>query len=508
MKKIVTTAEMRQIENEANRAGLDDFTLMQAAGTAAAQFITAHTKIPGKFCLVVAGKGNNGGDAFVVGQKLHESGGRVVVLLADELPQSAAAKEAFHLLLATGVEILTYDPADEKQRQYFFKADLVVDGVFGTGFRGEIPPAITPLFSAINHTPAGVFSLDVPSGIDADSGFVAQGAVKADFTLTFHGQKAGTLFYPTKKYTGHVEVLPIGIPGQEGHAGFLTEYEDVFAVLTPRRADSHKGDYGHLLSICGREGFIGAAVLSALGASRVGTGLLTAAVPVPALIPIHTKLPEAMTITLPAGADGGYTEKNDEKVLSALAKKTACLIGCGLGQNSATTGLIEKLVQTADIPLVIDADGINNLTKRIDIIKQAKTPVILTPHMGEMARLLKMPVGTLRQNRIPILQNFAKEYRAVVVLKDSVSAIFSPDGYYWVNQTGNAGLAKGGSGDVLAGMIAGLCAQGIDPVKSAVCAVYLHGLAADLCAKRLSAYAMQPSDILTDLGELFAKQGL
>ncbi len=512
MKEIVTVNRMRQIETASDEAGMSALRLMENAGSAAAAFIRKRVDVHGRSCVVVAGKGNNGGDALVVARKLLEHVGMLSVILADGLPNTGQSKEMLNRLLQLGVEVLPFGADQKLVSKKLAAADLVIDGIFGTGFHGEIPAALQPLFEQINHAVAAVFCLDIPSGVSAESGLAAKDAIQGDFTIAFHCMKAGMLYDPGRSYLGELQVVSIGVPDDLGDQaladGILVEEEEVFSVLKKRPVDSHKGRYGHLLNLCGSTRLPGAAVLSAMGAARVGVGLLTAASPASVLQSLISRLPEAMVLPLQTDDDGLISADNRFEILKMLKRASACLVGCGIGRKDTLSGLLEEMLKSASCPIIVDADGINNLTGRIEILHQAKCPVILTPHMGEMARLLAISTDELRENRIEILKRFVKEFGVIVVLKDSVTTIFEPGGTLFVNQTGNAGLAKGGSGDLLAGMIAGFCAQSIPPLKSAVCAVYLHGRAADFCAARQSQYSMLPSDLLVDLAGIFAKHGL
>ena len=512
MTGIVSVQQMKEIEKACNDMGIDYLRLMENAGSAAAAFIRKKADIRGRNCVVIAGKGNNGGDAFVVARKLFEHEGIVSVILASELPTTPQSKEMLDQLLRLGIEVLPFGSDETAAARKIAAADLIVDGIFGTGFHGEIPVDLRALFAQVNQAVAAVFCLDIPSGVSALDGTVAEGAVRGDFTITFHRVKAGMLYQPAKQFLGELHIASIGIPEELSEKmpeeGIWVEEEDVFSALPKRADDSHKGDYGRLLHICGSVGFSGAAVLSAMGAARVGAGLLTVASPASVLVPLTVRLPEAMTLPLALDTEGMMHSSNISRILEISRNMSACLIGCGIGKKDTLYNLLEQVLKTASCPIVVDADGINNLCGRIEILHQANCPVILTPHMGEMSRLLGITVAELRRDRIEKLKSFTEKYGVIVVLKDSVTTIFEPGGTFFVNRTGNAGLAKGGSGDLLAGMIAGFCAQGIAPLKSAVCAVYLHGLAADMCAERLSQYSMLPSDILTDLAHIFAKHEL
>ncbi|MBQ1237463.1 MAG: NAD(P)H-hydrate dehydratase [Oscillospiraceae bacterium] len=505
MQGIITVDRMKSAEHKSAENGISYLRLMENAGCAAAVSIQKKIDIRGRYCTVIAGKGNNGGDAFVVARKLFENEALVSVILASDLPSTEESREMLDRLLRLGVEVIPYDPANKAAIRKIDAADLIVDGIFGTGFHGEIDPSLLPLFRQINHCVAAVFSLDVPSGINAVNGQAAEDAICADFTVSFHRRKVGTFFDPARKFTGEQESVEIGIPETFGEPdAFLIEESDVFDTLKKRDPAAHKTNHGHLLSVCGSEGYAGAAVLSAMGAARIGVGLLTCASTPNVLSLVNTRLPEAMTLSLSHTDD----KETDKRLLSALDGKTACLIGCGMGRGPVQKETVRQLLSEGECPTILDADGINNILTDINILKQAKAPVILTPHMGEMARLLGISVKELQQDRIEKARAFAAEYNVILVLKDSVTTVIEPGGTCFINQTGNAGLAKGGSGDLLAGMISGLCAQGYSPLKSAVCAVYLHGAAADRCAKRLSMYSMLPSDILEDLARIFAEKGL
>ena len=500
---------MKELEQNSARLGIGYLRLMENAGSAAAVSICSKIDVRGRHCAVVAGKGNNGGDAFVVARKLFEREALVCVILANDLPATEESRENLDRLLRLGVEVIPYDPENPAAVRKIDTADLIVDGIFGTGFSGEIPMSMAGLFDRINHSIAAVFSLDVPSGVNAQNGAVAEGAIRADFTVAFHGVKAGCLYHPAKEYMGEWESVGIGLHEESGlEDGFLIQEADIFETLQKRPADSHKGNFGHLLQICGSIGFSGAALLSAMGALRIGTGLLTCASPASVLTAVNVRLPEAMTLPLSLDSEGNIHSANIGKLIRALDGKSTCLMGCGIGVGKSQKEILREVLQKSCCPIVLDADGINNLASDISILKQAEVPVILTPHPGEMARLLSCSVAELKKDRFEAVKTFCAAYGVIVVLKDSVTTIFEPGGTFFVSSTGNAGLAKGGSGDLLAGMISGLCAQGYPPLKSAVCGVYLHGMAADRCAVRLGQYSMLPSDILQDLADLFAQKGL
>lgn len=509
--RILTSQEMREAEALAVEAGSGFDMLMENAGSAAAVAINEKIPVEGRSCLIVCGCGNNGGDGLVVARKLWESGARVAVLLSGGEPETAQSLAMLNKLRQTEVPVWNAELAPRQTDRAFEEADIIVDAIFGTGFRGRLPERVLPITKKINNTAAAVFSLDVPSGINADSGFACSDAVRADFTVAFDSLKPAHILHPGREYAGEIKTVDIGIPEacreEEVNSHFLIDEDMIFSGLKKRPVHSHKGDFGRLLHFCGSAGMPGAAVISALSAARCGVGLLTVASSPSAFPALNARLPEAMLLPLKEDPVGEFSAENAEILLTHLQRMDACLAGCGIGNNPGTQALMRELVENSPCPLVIDADGINALSPCIDILKTTKPPVILTPHMGEMARLLGCSVEELEEHRVEYALDFAREHRVLLVLKSSSTTIVTPEGAVFLNEVGNAGLAKGGSGDLLAGMIASFCAQGYSPLQSAAAGVYLHGAAADRCARRLSQYAMLPTDLLADLSDIFLAHG-
>lgn len=312
-----------------------------------------------------------------------------------------------------------------------------------------------------------------------------------------------------EEYCGEVEVCDIGIDPKVHHEvplshTLLTE-EFVFSQLPKRAKDSHKGTYGRLLNLCGSVGMCGAAMMATTSAMRSGAGLVTLGTVEDLMVPVSVRLMESLFFPLKANKEGRISAENLPRILDRLKKSNACLIGSGLGLDEDIIKLVHGVIQQAECPVVVDADGINVLAKDIDIIKKAKAPIVLTPHMGELSRLCGRSISEIKANRIKIGQDFAGTYGATLVMKGTNTLIFSPQGQVYINTTGNPGLAKGGSGDILAGMIGAFLAQGLPADKAAACGVYLHGLAADRCAARLSQYGMIPTDLFEDLARIFVE---
>ncbi|MDD2956170.1 MAG: NAD(P)H-hydrate dehydratase [Oscillospiraceae bacterium] len=509
--RILTAQEMRNLEALAVEEGLSYERLMDNAGSAAAAAINRTIPVDGLSCLIVCGNGNNGGDGFVVARRLVERGARVAVVLVLGPPKTEQSLAMLDLVRQMEIPVWNAALESEEVQIALSQADIIVDAMLGVGFHGVLPEPAAAISQQVNAAIAAVFAIDLPSGVDADNGFVCPGSIRADFTITFDSLKPAHVLYPGKEAMGEIEAVDIGISDKCHEKGaishFLIDEETIFSGLKKRTPHSHKGCYGRLLNLCGSAKMAGAAVISALSAARCGVGMLTVASAPRALAALNVRLPEAMTISLEETPEGEIAASNFQRLQKALSLSSACLIGCGLGNGPQTQELIPALVKTAACPLIIDADGINALIPSIDILQQAKAAVILTPHMGEMARLLGCSVAELEEHRIQYALRFAEEHNVLLVLKSSTTTVVTPEGAVFISSVGNAGLARGGSGDLLSGLIAAFCAQGYSPLQSAAAGVYLHGAAADRCALRLSQYAMLPTDLLEDLSQIFLEHG-
>lgn len=508
--RVVTSEQMKQLEQAALHHDLTFHRLMENAGSAAAAFIRRTFKVENLNCMIFCGSGNNGGDGLVVARKLFENEANVLIVLVGGVPSSEEGIAMYNMAELMNLPILSLETSSEKIFGHMQSADIIVDAIYGTGFHGKLGELPAKACKAINDAIAAVVSLDIPSGVVCDSGSADPNAVKADFTVAFDSLKPLHILPVSLSYCGMIETVDIGIPhearnGIESRFGVINT-DMVFEQLPPRARDAHKSTHGTLLSICGSAQYRGAAVLSTLGALRCGVGKLTLASIEPVCAAVSANVYEATYLPLPANELG--TISSDEAIAALdgpLAAASCVLFGCGVGNNAHTARLLAYLLQHAKSPLVIDADGINALAENIHVLKDAKTPVILTPHSGELSRLCGVPVAQIEDDRYAIAMQFADRYKVILVLKGPETIIAAPEGGLFINQTGNPGLAKGGSGDVLAGMVAAFAAQGVEPAMAAVCAVHLHGLAADKTAARLSQYAMLPSELLVDLTAIFAE---
>jgi len=509
---IVTAGEMKQIEHGALEFGLSFQRLMENAGSAATAFIKRSFKIQERNVVVFCAKGNNGGDGFVVARKLSESGANVVVIQLDAAPVSEEAIAMYEQLRDMGVLIYQLDQVEEKLADWLAQADMVVDAICGTGFKGELRQAHRKACDAINDSAAAIISLDIPTGVCCDSGEVVQGAVKAGYTLVFDCLKYCHILPQSKPFCGSVEVLDIGIPKEARNRVKINfgelRTEDVFEIIPQRQEDSHKGTFGKALIIAGSARYRGAAALCVMGALRCGVGIAQLASTESVCAAAAAHLLEAIFLQLPADDAGRIDGDASLKIiLESLKKADAVAFGCGLENTAHTAGLLEQVLKNASCPIVIDADGINALAENIHLLKEATVPVILTPHPGEMARLCGTKAYEIQSNRAGIALDFSRRHGITLLLKGHQTLIVGPDGKATRNQTGNSGLAKGGSGDILTGMIAALLAQGLSPWESAASGAFLHGMAAERTALRRSRTAMLPSELLHDLAEIFAEHG-
>ncbi len=501
--KVLTTLQMRMAEAAANANGTSYLRLMENAGAACARAIREEYGITAektKKITVVCGRGNNGGDGYVIARKLCEIGCRVSIVLAGGTPHSEHAKEMFSRVEQMPVNMITFDTNKNSALDALLNADVIVEAVFGIGLERDVTDIYAELFRYINSSSAKTVSIDIPGGLNADTGEIMGEAVKADFTVAVCAAKPCHILLPGSKYCGKIKVVSIGITEDEQSVSgdpyfYSVDRESVRDRFPQRNPVSNKGDYGHVLSICGSKCMAGAAVLAATGAVRGGAGLVTAAFPECAYPAISSKLTSQLLLPVEDNEDGTFSTQAVDKINDAMKKASSIVIGCGLGVNKDTVSLLVEVIKNAEVPLVIDADGINIISRNINVLKAAKVPIILTPHPGEMSRLTGMSVKQIQSDRIQTAVDFANEYGVTVVLKGANTVVATHgEKTAFVNTTGNAGMSKGGSGDLLAGLVGAFLAQKVSTVDAAMMAVYIHGLAGDIAAEKYSMTAMSPTD--------------
>ncbi len=506
---LVTPKQMKIIEKNANDGGVSYKSLMQNAGAQLAQFITELPIDLSKGIIFFCGNGNNGGDGFVAAKMLSQAGFPVTVVLMCGDPATEISGEAFLDLSGENAEVLFLNDNIEKIFSEISSAALIVDAVFGTGFHGELPPQIKACFSYAARTTSKKLAVDVPSGGNCLTGGIAENTLKCDYTVTFGYKKLGQEFSPLKEYCGEILVADIGIPKNafsniERPISKL-EFSNMETIIPAREHNSHKGNFGRLVNISGSKKMPGACAMSTLAALRCGVGLCTIASAESVCSSLSSSIYETMYLPLKENENGEIAFSNAEKILAGCEKASAVIIGCGLGVSEDTKKLVEFLIQNLNAPIILDADGINCIASRIDIIKNAKAGIILTPHPGELARLLGISTEEVLKDRLGYAIKLSNELGATVVAKGVPTFIAADNGFCFLSDTGNPGLSRGGSGDVLTGMIASFIAQGIPSSEAAAAGVFLHGMAADMAAENLSMQGMLPTDVIAHLPLLFKK---
>ena len=526
---LVTAAAMRDIDRTAiHEMGIPSRTLMESAGRAVAEAILSHFGIEeARRPLIVAGKGNNGGDGLVVARLLKEAGAqpRVVMIAGEqELSPDPAAMLAAWRAVGGTVEFLADEPAVARWFQNPPAGDVVVDALLGTGASGAPKGAILDAIRGINRLGRSVAAIDIPSGIDPDSGAVPGVAVDADLTVTLGLPKRGLHLHPARERVGVLEIADIGIPREATMAAdvrdFLVQDDDAPAWLPQWPRNAHKGTRGRLLIVGGSEGLTGAPCLAAGAALRVGAGLVTVGVPSSLNDVVAAKLTEAMTLPLPQ-APARCLAPEAMAAIDAFdrTRLSAVVLGPGLSRREPAEAFARSMVARFDRPMVVDADalaafegGVDRLARRTpDNPDGAAGPLVLTPHPGEAAWLMERSIGDIDANRIDLAREWSHKLGQVLVLKGAPTVIGSPEGEAFVNSTGGPLLATGGTGDVLAGLIGGLLAQGVQPLHAALLGVHLHGFLADLFEERRGPRGLIASDLIdlvpVALGELHERSG-
>ena len=509
--KIVTADEMREIDRvTSERFGVPTPTLMENAGTAVAEFVLS--KYPSaKRIGVICGKGNNGGDGFVVARKLHESGKEVgVTLLASRSELKGDAAEMFAKLPVLALAVRTKDELKRGPASEIFKTEILIDAILGTGFRPPVSGLYAEAIAALNASAATVVSVDIPSGADADVMGEQTGAVaRSDAIVTFTSPRPAHIFGLLT--TGPIVVSPIGSP-EEAIVSSLNlnviTPRDVVSVIGPRPRAANKGNFGHVLVVGGSLGKAGAPAMAGIAALRIGAGLSTVATAKGVLHTVAGFYPELMTEPLEQTEEGTISGKvsTRRRIDTLIRGKTVLGVGPGISRNPETAKLVRSLVSKCEVPMVLDADGLNAFQDHAGELNGKGRSLVITPHPGEMARLAGSSVAAVQRDRANVARTFAREHGVIVVLKGHRTVIAEPDGRMWVNTTGNPGMATGGTGDILTGMVAGLIAQNPERIMEAViAAVHLHGLAGDVACETMGEHSLVATDLLTALPEAFRR---
>jgi len=511
---LVTSDEMRSLEQAAIQAyGIPSLLLMENAGLAVFHCAREifHGRQEGKRVLILAGKGNNGGDGLVAARHLSNNGAEVKIFLLGKPEElQGDAQVNWQIVKAMGIpcQLIQTERDLNLLRVGLMVAELVVDAIFGTGFKGAVQGLTARLMTLVNEAQKPVLAVDLPSGVEANSGAVRGVCLKADQTVTLGLPKFGLLLEPAARFVGQLTVADISLPlellRQQRFSRILLDESWCRDTIPVRPADSHKGDYGHVLVAGGSTGMSGAVTLAARAAVRAGAGLVTAAVPRCLNQIMAIKVTEAMSRPLPETNEGSLAKAALEP-LRDLAGDKVLVIGPGLSRHKETGEMVRTLAAALPGPAVIDADALYALAGSTDLLRQGAYPVVLTPHPGEMAHLLGISPAEVQADRAGIALQAARDWRAVVVLKGAKTLVAAPSGNLYVCPTGNPGMATGGSGDVLAGLIGGLMAQGLPAEEAAAAAVYCHGLAGDAAAAESGMMGLAAGDLIHRLPEILKR---
>lgn len=502
--KLVDAKTIQSVDRLAvEKYGMSGLQLMENAGRGVAEAIKRElSSSHNKKVSIIAGKGNNGGDGFVAARHLMNAGVNVSVFSLAELKDikgDAGVNASIWYEMAGEVVTILSAEDIKKHESALRHSSIIVDSIFGTGLGSPVTGLHAEVIDYINGLDKEIIAVDMPSGIDASTGSVLGTAVKADLTLTMALPKLGLYTFPGREYAGRVEVIDIGVP-----EALLEDIEIKWSLISdkdmrflrPRRTDSHKGLYGHLLILAASPGLTGAAYMCGMGSMRIGAGLSTIGVPESLNAIMEEKTTEVMTAPVPETKDKTFGIVSLDKIRSLIQGKTALVIGPGIGNSPEVFGMIEAILKEVQVPTVLDADGLNAFKGKASALKKVKTKLVLTPHPGEAARLLETDTAGIQNDRIGAAVKLSGLTGATVVLKGAGTVIASPNGRVFINPSGNPGLATAGTGDVLSGMLGGLLAQGYEPVESSTAAAYIHGLAGDEVKKAQGELGMMATDLL------------
>lgn len=532
--KVVTSQQMNMIDRfTIEMLGIPGIVLMEGAALKTVEQIcimlnndASKYKTVNKYktarsnTVIIAGKGNNGGDALAVAKHLYNKGFSITVFIIakrDEIKGDAAIN--LNILEKIGVEcrmIYNKDQSYENQgakkqleilKEELKHAVLVIDGIFGTGIKAEITGLYADVINMVNESGENVVSIDIPSGVNGENGKVMGTCIKACRTVTFGLPKIGLVIHPGCEYTGEVIIADIGFPQkaieQLEIKTHIIDENMVKEIIPLRKSDSNKGDYGRVLILSGSNGMTGSGCLTANAALRSGAGLVYLGVPKSLAFSYEINSVESITIPLEDSELGNLSGKSIDQIAEQMKDKNVIAMGMGLSDKEEIFDVVKYIVGTSEIPLVLDADALNSISGDVSVLGSLKVDAVITPHPGEMARLAGITIEDVQNNRIEVARDFAQKWKITTVLKGSKTIVAAPDGGIFINTSGNPGMATAGSGDVLTGIIAALIGQGIKVRDAAIAGVYIHGLAGDLAAFRKGEYSLLASDIINYLPEAF-----
>ena len=509
--KVVTSKQMREIDRKAiEENNLSGLALMENAGLKIFQSLkNIYPNLRLKKIIIFSGSGNNGGDGFVVARRLYDYGVKAkVFLLAPFNKIKGEAGENLNIIDKMGVELIELKAEKlEEIKGTIQNSDLIIDAILGTGLQGRVTGLKSKIIDLINVAGKEVVAIDVPSGLNADTGKIEGPCIKATYTITLALPKIGLLLFPGASYAGKVTVEDIGIPPyllKNNKIKTNMATKEIVKLLLPSRAVyTHKGSFGKVLILAGSVGMTGAAYLASEAAMRSGTGIVILGIP-RSLNPImEVKLTEVMTLPLAETEKQSLGEDAKETILKLMKDFSVLGIGTGISRQLETQRLVRKIIEKSTIPLVVDADAIYALSEDTNILKKAEAPLIITPHPGEMAKLINKDIDYILDNQLNITRKIAQKFGIVVVLKGARTIIANKEGEVYINVGDNSGMATGGSGDVLTGIICSLIAQGTDNFSAAITGVYIHSLAGNLARDIKGERGMIAGDILSQVPQAF-----
>lgn len=506
MMRISTGSRMREIDSTAiNVRGIPGIDLMERAGEGLTASILEKMDEREGTCVIVCGAGNNGGDGYVAARLLMDKN-RSAKLYSVVDPAKLGGDAAINRDRFTAMGGAIHRITDAEDRISFREdcanASVVVDGIFGTGISREVGGLAKEVIDIINEESGYVIAVDIPSGVGADNGLIYGTAVKADRTVTFQMNKYGMVAQPGRSMAGEVVVKDIQLPAdlcaEDKGVVYAADAEYIAEMLPERSVTMNKGSAGKVLIVAGSKGMAGAAVLAAKAAYRSGAGLVKVAAVWEVIQVIQVAVPEATCLVL-----GKNAAENKDMIKKEADNYDAVVVGPGLGKDDETAELVEFIVENIEGPVVLDADGINIVAENPEILKRAAGEIVMTPHPGEMGRLIRKSAGEVNADRLAVAEQFAKEYNVVLLLKGAGTLIACPSGKTYINMTGNSAMATGGSGDVLSGITGALMASGLSAEDSAVAGAYVHGMSGDICREYVGDRATMAMDLAEYAGEAF-----
>jgi ADP-dependent NAD(P)H-hydrate dehydratase / NAD(P)H-hydrate epimerase len=509
--KVASVYEMRSMDRAAiTEYGIPEMLLMENAGLASYSVIEQELGVRGKSFVIFCGLGNNGGDGFVLARKIHSGGGSVKVFIVGDMKKyTGSAKANLEILRKMPIEIRELSSA-KTVRKDIVHCDCIIDAIFGTGLSRNVEGLHREVIEAVNAGGRAVFSLDIPSGINADNGQAMGCAVSADLTVTFGLPKTGNLLMPGYVHCGTLFITNISFPPELYRSPDLTIEVNETPLLPPRNQDGHKGDFGEALFIAGARNYYGAPYFSAMSFMKAGGGYARLAAPSGVTPFIAAKGSEIVFIPQEETSEGSISASNKKPLLDLAAGMDIVVLGPGLSLQDETASLARELASGINRPLIVDGDGISAVCGDLSCIRKRKAPTILTPHLGEMSRITGKPVAAIEENKIEVLRSACADLSAIIVMKGAHTLIGYPDGRVFINMSGNPGMATAGSGDVLTGTISAMYGLGL-PLEEAVRkGVFIHGASGDLAADELGEDGMTSQDILDYLPQtlMLEREGL